>query len=69
LVLNFDGPHLDFTRRRLAVKGGKGGNSRHCLLWMEESVRMLCTHSMSTKRPDVVSIFFKRDTYNAPTAG
>jgi hypothetical protein len=39
------------------------------LLWMEESVRILCTHSMCTKRPDVVSIFSKRDTYNAPTAG
>lgn len=29
LVLNLDGPHLDFTRGRLAVQGGEGGNSRH----------------------------------------
>jgi len=29
LVLNFDGPHLDFTRGRLAVQGGERGNSRH----------------------------------------
>jgi len=44
LVLNFDGPHLDFTCGRLAVQGGKGGNRRHCLSWMKESIRMLCTH-------------------------
>jgi len=29
LVLNLDGPHLDFTRGRFAVQGGEGGNSRH----------------------------------------
>jgi len=29
LVLNFDGPHLDFTCGRLAVQGGERRNSRH----------------------------------------
>jgi len=63
VVLDLDRPHLDFTRGRLAVQGGKGRNSRHCLLWMEESVRILCTHSMCTKHPDAVSIFSKRVAY------
>ena len=31
LVVGYlDGPHLDFTRGRLAVQGGEGGNGGHC---------------------------------------
>ena len=42
-------PHLDFTRGRLAVQGGKGGNSRHCFAKWMESIWMFCTRLVEYK--------------------
>jgi len=58
LVLNFDRPHLDFTCRRLAVQGGKGGDyGGHYLCWRRKVYKCFVRSQIRTKHPTEFQFF------------